>query len=294
MVSHSHPGPGGDAPVITTVPVSNNKGASCHSRNTDLSAFKYDSISGVFKGDVQVQQAMMNDDIGEVCNHFRIHWDALMKKKSNTILILCIIIGGLLLLSVSVPVSAGNSLTVTGELVPSSGPHADFSATPLSGTAPLIVRFTDQSSGTIRSYQWDFTNDGRFDNFIKNPVHVYGTPGTYSVGLKVAGPDGIDELIKESYITVTAPVRPPVARFTQDRMFGFAPLPVRFTDRSLNGPTEYLWTFGDGGSSTMVSPTHSYAKSGFYRVTLKVSNQGGTSTSVGFVYVLQNWRGFYF
>jgi PKD repeat protein len=211
-----------------------------------------------------------------------------------TSLILCVIFGGLLLLTVPVPASAGSSLTVTGQLVLSGGPHADFSATPLSGNTPLIVRFTDQSSGTITSRQWDFTNDGRFDNFVKNPIHVYGTPGTYTVRLKVAGPNGSDERIKEECITVTAPVRPPVARFTQDRMFGFAPLTVRFTDRTLNGPTEHLWTFGDGGSSIMINPTHTYTKSGFYRVTLKVSNPGGSSTSTGFVYVLQNWKGFYF
>src|SRR5690606_28546686 len=41
--------------------------------------------------------------------------------------------------------------------------------------------------------------------------------------------------------------------------------------------TSYLWDFGDGGTSTDKNPTHSYAATGSYIVSLIVSGPGGTS-----------------
>jgi PKD repeat protein len=54
---------------------------------------------------------------------------------------------------------------------------------------------------------------------------------------------------------------------------------VNFTDESNNNPTTYLWDFGDGNSSTLANPSHSYATSGTYIVTLNVGNSFGFSTS---------------
>ncbi|HIH27784.1 MAG TPA: PKD domain-containing protein [Methanoregulaceae archaeon] len=127
------------------------------------------------------------------------------------------------------------------------------------------------------------------DSRLRNPLTVYRNPGTYSVRLTVSGPDGSGERTREDYITVTIPVRPPVARFSQDTRFGFAPLTVRFTDRSIGNPTSYLWTFGDGATSTAANPVHTYLDPGFYRVSLQVSNDGGTSTAGGMVVVLRPW-----
>ena len=213
-----------------------------------------------------------------------------MNNKSRITLIFCIILGVSFLLSLAVPVSAGDSLTVTGELPPQSGLHADFSAAPLSGKSPLMVRFTDQSSGVVISRQWDFNNDGRVDSIAKNPVHIFGSSGDYPVRLRISGPEGMDETIKEDYITVIDHVTPPGARFTQDRRIGFSPLTVKFTDRSQNDPTEYLWTFGDGGTSIEVNPSHTYTRSGFFQVTLTVSNAGGSASASGFVFVLRDMR----
>jgi PKD repeat protein len=54
-------------------------------------------------------------------------------------------------------------------------------------------------------------------------------------------------------------------------------LTVAFTDLSLNGPTAWLWDFGDGTTSTLQNPSHTYAKTGHYTVTLAASNSAGTS-----------------
>src|SRR5262249_53159463 len=52
---------------------------------------------------------------------------------------------------------------------------------------------------------------------------------------------------------------------------------VQFTDNSSGPPTQWTWTFGDGGSSTAQNPTHTYAPPGLYTATLTAKNGAGTS-----------------
>ena len=84
-------------------------------------------------------------------------------------------------------------------------PVAEFSATPTSGTTPLTVQFTDNSTSTPTAWSWDFDNDGIEDSTEQNPSHIYTTPGTYSVKLTVSNAGGNDSIIKTDYITVSAP-----------------------------------------------------------------------------------------
>jgi len=85
-------------------------------------------------------------------------------------------------------------------------PVAAFTAETTSGTAPLIVQFTDQSTGSPASWAWDFDNDGTTDSTEQNPTHEYSVAGVYSVKLTVTNAAGSDEELKTDYITVTAPV----------------------------------------------------------------------------------------
>jgi PKD repeat protein len=79
---------------------------------------------------------------------------------------------------------------------------ADFVASPTTGPAPLSVHFTDQSTGGITSWQWDF-GDGSSSN-EQNPSHTYTDPGTYTVSLTVTDSEGSDTEIKNDYISVFA------------------------------------------------------------------------------------------
>lgn len=81
-------------------------------------------------------------------------------------------------------------------------PVADFSGHPTSGTAPLTVNFTDNSSGTITGWSWDF-GDGNTST-DQNPTHTYTTAGTYTVTVNVAGPGGSNVKAQDEYITVAA------------------------------------------------------------------------------------------
>jgi len=88
-------------------------------------------------------------------------------------------------------------LLILGEPTP---PAANFSATPTLGTYPLTVSFTDQSTGIIDTYSWNF-GDGT-TSYTRNPTHKYNIPGTYTVSLTVTGPGGSDTETKTNYITV--------------------------------------------------------------------------------------------
>ena len=78
-----------------------------------------------------------------------------------------------------------------------------FSATPVSGEAPLLVNFYDESSGPITNWLWSF-GDGNTSN-KQNPNHIYETAGPYTVSLKVTGDSGSYTETKTDYIIVTNP-----------------------------------------------------------------------------------------
>lgn len=55
---------------------------------------------------------------------------------------------------------------------------------------------------------------------------------------------------------------------------------VSFTDLSTNGPNNWLWNFGDGNTSTLANPVHTYANNGTYTIQLISSNSIGADTSI--------------
>jgi len=71
---------------------------------------------------------------------------------------------------------------------------------------------------------------------------------------------------------------PPVADFTLAPTRGTAPLAVQCADTSTGTISARSWSFGDGGTSTEISPSHSYASPGSFQVSLTVSGPGGSST----------------
>ncbi|MCP4427640.1 MAG: PKD domain-containing protein, partial [Chloroflexi bacterium] len=137
-------------------------------------------------------------------------------------------------------------------------PIADFSASPLSGTAPLTAAFTNLSQNSV-SYLWQF-GDGSTSTQI-SPVHVYTQTGAYTVTLTAYGTNGLpDDNIRPNYITVTEPVSV-TADFSAAPLSGTAPLTVTFANAS-TGADSHVWQFGDGATSTEINPTHTYTQTG--------------------------------
>ena len=108
--------------------------------------------------------------------------------------------------------------------------NAQFSANPTSGCTPLVVNFTDLSTGNPTSWRWDLGN-GTI-SFLQNPSVTYFIPGQYNVKLVVQNAGGKDSIIKSQYITIFAQ---PVVDFSASPRSGCFPLPVQFTDLSTTG-----------------------------------------------------------
>jgi parallel beta-helix repeat protein len=89
---------------------------------------------------------------------------------------------------------------------PAVAPIAAFTSDVQSGTAPLTVIFTDQSTNTPTSWAWDFNNNGVVDSTAQNPSHIYTTAGIYTVKLTATNAGGSDDEVKTNYITVASPV----------------------------------------------------------------------------------------
>ncbi len=162
-----------------------------------------------------------------------------------------------------------------------AAPVAQFSGVPTSGSLPLNVAFSNSSSGSITSYAWTFGDGGT--STLQAPSHVYAAAGTYTVALTVTGPGGSNTQTRSNYVTVTTPA--PVAQFTGTPVSGFSPLTVNFSNTSTGSITGYAWTFGDGGTSTVASPSHVYATAGTYTVALTATGPGGSNTQTRSNYV---------
>ncbi|MEN6342621.1 MAG: PKD domain-containing protein, partial [Methanospirillum sp.] len=147
------------------------------------------------------------------------------------------------------------------KFAPGPARSPDFVAFPYAGFAPLEVRFNDTTPGSPTAWRWDF-GDGT-NATVRNPTHVYASPGVYSVTLTAAG----GTLTRSGLVTVAAPFE---ADFSVAPATGAAPLDVQFTDTSTGSPTGWYWDFGDGTESRERNPSHRYEQIGDYTVTLRV------------------------
>ncbi len=164
---------------------------------------------------------------------------------------------------------------VFGSLCAVAQPTAAFNATPTSGCAPLVVSFTDQSTGGPTAWSWDLGN-GTIST-QQNPTTTYFNSGFFTITLTVTNATGSNTLTRTQYIKVDDR---PTTNFSATNTSGCFPLRVNFTDLSTGGTaaiTSWEWDFGDGSLSTLQNPLHIYTTAGNYTVTLKTTNAGGCS-----------------
>lgn len=150
---------------------------------------------------------------------------------------------------------------------------AGFSADQVAGCVPVVVKFTDESTGNPSQWRWDLGN-GTI-SFLQNPAATYFNPGTYTVKLVVSNGAQTDSVVKLQHIIVYAN---PVVQFTASDTTGCFPLPVQFTDLSTAGDgviESRTWNFGDGTISTEANPVHTYKTAGQYSVALRIQNSHG-------------------
>ncbi len=140
------------------------------------------------------------------------------------------------------------------------------------------TQFSNQSSGASPTYEWNFGDGSPIDTSI-NPTHTYTTTGSYTIILSATNPYGLD--------TVTGTVEillAPTAVFTTPSPLELG-TPSLFTNTSTGDDLNYHWDFGDGATSTVLTPTHTYTATGVYTVTLTVTNAVGSDMAMAVVQV---------
>jgi gliding motility-associated-like protein len=181
--------------------------------------------------------------------------------------------------TVSVKDAAGclssQTVTVTGSAAP---PVANFSSNPVCIGVP--TNFSDLSTGPPSSWNWTFGNGNT--STIQNPSNTYTAAGTYTVTLIVSsGPCGSDT------ISIPVTVNPlPLASFSNTTVCFNNP--TLFTDGSTGNNTisQWGWNFGDGTTSAVQNPSHTYSAPGTYTASLIVTNNFGCKDSVPLVTIV--------
>ena len=164
-------------------------------------------------------------------------------------------------------------------------PEADFSVNPSSPVALVPASFgdiSDPGSSAIIQWFWDF-GDGTTSR-SQSPTHAFAVGGAYDVTLSVVSSHGSDSITK----TVTAREIPPIASFSVSDTTPFVLETVSFFNASIAGSAPidtYLWEFGDGASSDLQNPTHSYNSAGEFTVRLTAISTHGSHTATSRVTV---------
>jgi len=116
---------------------------------------------------------------------------------------------------------------------------------------------------------------GEFCNTTGNPGSFSTSGGSITVVQYTDG--GVEEQGFEMIWDCVYPAVPPVAYYTVNDS-NTCNATITFTDQSINGVNSWLWDFGDGNTSTLEDPVHTYASNGTYTVTLIVTNAYGSDT----------------
>jgi PKD repeat protein len=174
------------------------------------------------------------------------------------------------------------STTQTVDVAGGTGPTASFLTSPASPHIGDNVNFNASASlatagRTIRSYAWDFGDGTLKTTTGPTTTHDFVTAGVFTVTLVVtddAGHTGV----ATSPVTITTDA--PTADFTFSQLPPNAAHTMQFNSSGSTAATgrtiaSYAWDFGDGGSSTLASPSHAYAAGASYNVTLSVTDSTG-------------------
>jgi gliding motility-associated-like protein len=173
-------------------------------------------------------------------------------------------------LTITTQTGCVETITIPKGVMTGTKPTANFSFTPSNACGSTPIQFNDlsiTSPGAIVQWHWDFGDS--VTSTAQNPAHIYKDTGALVVEFIISN-NGCED-------TVSKPIQvlPPVANFGYTVNCNNR-LDVTFIDSSLTnaayGAITYQWDFGDGATSNLQAPTHSYASLGTYNTTLVVTN----------------------
>jgi len=170
----------------------------------------------------------------------------------------------------------------TKDIVLQESPEADFAWDAACNLTPINFTITGSlpNGGANSSYEWDFA--GEADAVRADPSHLFSKVGPKIVKLTISDLNGCSSsIVKEVNVVLQA-----VADFEAGSICEGEE--AVFTNKSTvaAGDLTYEWTFGDGASSSDLSPTHLYSESKSFNVKLKAIVEGGCSDEVTYPIVV--------
>ena len=179
-------------------------------------------------------------------------------------------------LTVTTQGGCSNTTTVSNGVSTGTPAIPNFSANRIQSCADTSIQFTNLTTpATGLNYTWEF-GDNTSSN-AKDPVHVYRSPGVYTVRLTATNNGCAQGVTKAQYITV----EPPLARFTFTQDCGPRPV-VTFVNTSViddSKPSTYLWEFGNPvlATANTKDAVFQFPSQGQFTVSLTVTNGNCTS-----------------
>jgi PKD repeat protein len=174
--------------------------------------------------------------------------------------------------------STSQTIDVAGGTVPT----ASFLSSPSAPVVGDVVNFNASASvaapgRTIRTFAWDFGDGTQKSSSSPITTHDFATAGVFTVTLVVTDDAGRQGVTTAS-VTITGDA--PTADFTFSQLPPTAAHNIQFNSsgssaKSGRSIVSYAWDFGDGGSSTLSSPSHAYVAPASYNVTLTVTDSAG-------------------
>ena len=137
--------------------------------------------------------------------------------------------------------------------------------------------FTDLSvseagPNTIVEWSWNFSGQGTSDE--QHPSFQFMQPGDLPVSLTVTDINDCQDT--ETQIIEYYPA-PAIIIIEPSQFEGCVPMEVFFNNLSfpIDSTYDILWTFGDGATSTDISPTHIYEEPGVFDISLEITSPIG-------------------
>ena len=182
---------------------------------------------------------------------------------------------GVYAVSLTVTTTYGCSSKLT-KSVKVNGPLADFDLSPSVICKGSAVTFTIKDTARVFTYHWDF-GDGYDTIAISTVTHTFNhnPPNGQGIITLISWSDdsscshAVTHVINVHQVTADFNRNNEITKADTAHCLGISDL---FTNTSTNANPVWAWNFGDGTTSAVQNPAHTYTAAGTYSVQLSIAN----------------------
>ena len=144
-------------------------------------------------------------------------------------------------------------------------------------TLPVSVSFKDTTQGAT-SWKWDFNYpSGQISSTAQSPSYAYSTEGTFYTNVTLTNAAGCSA--SETQSVNIAKANAAISLVSINNPNGCGSVTATFAASPANEIQTYQWVFGDGASSAIAQPTHTFSVAGTYIIQLNYVTKNGCKAS---------------